>query len=122
MVAAQAIAMIDHALRGTPLPDMGPRQSRVTMALNEWELWACANEMIRQHAFDAPIHAAMKADQMLERGDLDGAKHWQLIVHRINELLKEPEQRRQLISECPQWVESGHSVNQVVSGTRRRPQ
>lgn len=60
------------------------------MALSEWELWACANEMIHQHAFDAPIHAAMKADALLEQGDGAGAANWRLIVHRINELLKEP--------------------------------
>lgn len=60
------------------------------MAISEWELWACANEMIRQHALDAPIHAAMKADDLLEKGDLDGASHWQLIIHRIEELLKGP--------------------------------
>lgn len=64
------------------------------MALSEWELWACANEMIRQHALDAPIHAAMKADELLERGDFDGSKHWALIAHRINELLKGPSERR----------------------------
>lgn len=60
------------------------------MALSEWELWACANDMIRQYALDAPIHAAMKADALLEKGDIDGASHWQLIIHRIEELLKSP--------------------------------
>jgi len=60
------------------------------MTLTEWELWACANKMIQQHALDAPIHAAMKADALLERGDLEGAQHWRLIVHRIIELLKGP--------------------------------
>lgn len=58
--------------------------------LSEWELWACANEYIRHHGFDAPIHAAMRADELMERGDLDGARHWRLIVHRINELLSPP--------------------------------
>ncbi len=58
--------------------------------LTEWELWACANEMIRQHGLDASIHAAMKADELLERTDLDGARTWRLIVHRINELLASP--------------------------------
>jgi hypothetical protein len=57
--------------------------------LTEWELWACANECIRQHAFDAPIHAAMRADELLESGDRDGARNWRLIVHRINLLLAE---------------------------------
>lgn len=58
--------------------------------LSEWELWACANEAIRHHGFNAPIYAAMGADKLLERGDLDGAQHWRLIVHWINQLLSEP--------------------------------
>ena len=58
--------------------------------LTEWELWACANECIRQHGVDAPIHAAMRADKLLERGDMQGAQQWRLIVHRINELLATP--------------------------------
>ena len=60
--------------------------------LPEWELWACAHEMIRQHALDAPIRAAMRADELMEQADLDGAHNWRLIVHRINQLL-EPEGR-----------------------------
>jgi hypothetical protein len=39
---------------------------------------------------DAPIHAAMRADELLERGDLDGARAWRLIVARTRELLKPP--------------------------------
>jgi hypothetical protein len=58
--------------------------------LTEWEIWACANETIRQHGLDAPIFAAMRADELLEEGDSDGALTWQAIVHRINELLKGP--------------------------------
>jgi hypothetical protein len=60
--------------------------------LPEWELWACAHEMIRQHSLDAPIHAAMRADDLMEQADLDGAQNWRLIVHRINQLL-EPQGR-----------------------------
>ena len=58
--------------------------------LEDWELWACANEAIRQHELDAPVFAAMRADALLEKGDLDGARTWRLIVARINELLKRP--------------------------------
>jgi hypothetical protein len=57
--------------------------------LTDWELWACSNEMIRQHGFDAPIHAAMRADELLEDADLDGSRNWRLIVDRINKLLAE---------------------------------
>lgn len=56
--------------------------------LSESELWACANEQIRQQAFDAPIFAAMRADELFEQGDEAGAVAWRSIVTRINELLK----------------------------------
>jgi hypothetical protein len=58
--------------------------------LPERELLACAHEMIRQHALDAPIHAAMRADELMAQSDLDGAHNWQLIVRRINQLLEPP--------------------------------
>jgi hypothetical protein len=56
--------------------------------LPEWELWACAKEMIRQHGFDAPIRAAMRADELSKASDLDGSRNWRLIVHRINQLIE----------------------------------
>ena len=58
--------------------------------LPEWELWACANEAIRQHGLDAPIFAAMRADELLEKCDLDGSRNWRLIVARVNLLLTNP--------------------------------
>ena len=60
------------------------------LVLSEWELWACADEVIRQHGLDAPIFAAMRADKLLEQGEIDGAANWRLIVKRINELLEKP--------------------------------
>ena len=51
----------------------GPLQlNGLTMMLTEWYLWSCANEAIRQHQFDAPIFAAMRADELFEQGDEDG--------------------------------------------------
>lgn len=64
-----------------------PTTSKPAVMLTDWELWACANEAIKQHAFDAPIFAAMRADEMFEQGDEDGARTWRQIVKRINELL-----------------------------------
>ena len=58
--------------------------------LTDWELWACANEAIRQHGADAVIHAAMRADALLESGDLDGVAIWRLIISRIETLLAPP--------------------------------
>ncbi len=35
---------------------------------------------------DAPIHAAMRADEMLEKGDLDGYAVWKRILRAVDEL------------------------------------
>ena len=40
-----------------------------------------------QHGEDAPIHAAMRADELMAKGDLDGQAIWRLILKAIDELL-----------------------------------
>lgn len=40
------------------------------------------------HSQDAPIIAAMKADELMVGGDLEGARTFRAIVRRINELLE----------------------------------
>lgn len=58
--------------------------------LSDWELWACANEQLRQHGENASIFAAMRADELLEESDLDGVRNWLLIIDRIEQLLARP--------------------------------
>ena len=58
--------------------------------ITECELWSCANHYIRQHGEDAPIVAAMRADELLAQGDLEGSRTFQSIVRRINQLLEAP--------------------------------
>jgi hypothetical protein len=58
--------------------------------ISDWELWACANEMIRQHGEDAGTFAAMRSDALLDEGDTDGARAWRLICGRIDQLLLAP--------------------------------
>jgi hypothetical protein len=58
--------------------------------LTEWELWACANHFVEKHQADAPIMAAMRADELLAEGDFDGVRAFNAIVRRINQLLEEP--------------------------------
>jgi hypothetical protein len=62
--------------------------------LTEWELWACAQRMVDDHGADAPIHAAMRADELLENGDQEGCSTWVLIMHRTKELLAGPRDTR----------------------------
>ncbi len=51
------------------------------------DVYRSAKLLIDQHGTEAPIHAAMKADDMLERGDMDGAAVWRRILKAVKELL-----------------------------------
>ncbi len=53
---------------------------------SDLDIYRTANELIKQHGEDAPIHAAMRADEMLEAGDLDGQSTWKQILKTIEEL------------------------------------
>ncbi len=51
------------------------------------DIYRSAQALIKQHGQDAPIHAAMRADALLEKGDLDGYAVWKRIVKAVGELL-----------------------------------
>ncbi len=50
------------------------------------DIWRSAQVLVKQHGEDAPIHAAMRADAMLEAGDLDGLAVWKRILKAVEEL------------------------------------
>jgi hypothetical protein len=58
--------------------------------LSEWELWACANHYIAQHGEDAAVIAALRCDELQAACDHDGARNYQAIIARINQLLEPP--------------------------------
>ena len=41
---------------------------------------------MKQHGEDAPLHAAMRADAMIEKGELDGYAVWKRILRAVEEL------------------------------------
>ncbi len=49
-------------------------------------VYRTANELIEQHGEDAPIHAAMRADELMEAGDMEGEAVWLRIVKAVEEL------------------------------------
>ena len=51
------------------------------------DIYQTANELIKQHGEDAPIHAAMRADELLDAGDMDGQAVWKLILAAVDELM-----------------------------------
>ena len=55
---------------------MSPR----TGVTSDLDIQRTANLLIMQHDDKAPIHADMRADSMLEAGDLDGQAVWKRII------------------------------------------
>ncbi len=51
------------------------------------DIYRSAQALIKRHGADAPIEAAMRADAMLEAGDLDGYAAWKRIIKAVEELL-----------------------------------
>ena len=51
------------------------------------DIYRVANLLVKRHGTDAPVEAAMRADAMLDKGDLDGYAVWKRIVKAVGELL-----------------------------------
>ena len=50
------------------------------------DIYRSAQVLVKRHGQDAPIHAAMRADDMLEAGDLNGLAVWKRILQAVEEL------------------------------------
>ena len=55
--------------------------------ITERELWACAQHFVQRYAADAPVFAALRADELLAAGEMEGARTFNAIVRRIEALL-----------------------------------
>ncbi len=53
------------------------------------DIYRSANELIKQYGDAADIEAAMRADELMEAGDMEGRAVWLGIVKAIEELLSE---------------------------------
>ena len=60
-----------------------------SVPISDRELWACACKVIDMHGAGAELHAAMRADELLAGGDLDGQRVWKAILARIVEWRRE---------------------------------
>ena len=58
--------------------------------LSDWELWACANETLKQHGERAPVFVAERIGALVVAGDVAGMETWKAIAARINELSESP--------------------------------
>ena len=56
---------------------------------SDLDIYRSANERIKQHGDAADIEAAMRADELMEAGDMEGEAVWLRIGKAIEELLSE---------------------------------
>jgi len=49
-------------------------------------IYQSAQVLVKRHGQDAPIHAAMRADALLDVGDLEGYAVWKQILRAVGEL------------------------------------
>lgn len=52
----------------------------------EIDIWRTAKLMIDKHGEDAAIQAAMRADELMAAGDMDGRAVWFRIIRAIEDL------------------------------------
>ncbi len=50
------------------------------------DIYRSASVLVKRHGEDAPIEAAMRADAMLQAGDLGGLAVWRRILRAVEEL------------------------------------
>ena len=53
---------------------------------SDLDIYRSANVLIRERGEDAAIEAAMRADAMMDKGDLDGCAVWKRIVRAVEEI------------------------------------
>ncbi len=54
--------------------------------ISNLDIFRSANTLVKRYGNDAPIHAATRADAMLDKGDLDGFSVWKRILWAVEEL------------------------------------
>ena len=51
------------------------------------DTYRSAHLLIKRHGDDAPIEAAMRADELMEAGDMEGVAVWLRVIRAIEEML-----------------------------------
>ncbi|QDX25171.1 hypothetical protein FPZ54_03435 [Sphingomonas suaedae] len=54
--------------------------------IDDREIWACANLLLKQHGDQAWFVAAQRADELLARGEMRGHSVYLRIIDRIRQL------------------------------------
>jgi hypothetical protein len=55
--------------------------------MTDWELWACAHQVLSQHGERAPVFIAERISAMVLADNLDGMRVWKEIALRAANLM-----------------------------------
>jgi hypothetical protein len=55
--------------------------------VTDLDVYRTAQLLVRQHGLDAPLHASLQHDALLEQGDLEGRAVWKRVLTTIDALL-----------------------------------
>ncbi len=54
---------------------------------SDLDIYRTANVLVKKHGADAPTHAAMRADELLEAGDMEGCAVLKRVLKTVEEML-----------------------------------
>lgn len=57
------------------------------------DVFRAASLLVSRHGEDAPVHAAMRHDELLSSGDIEGADVWKRILKAIDEIRRTERQQ-----------------------------
>jgi hypothetical protein len=60
--------------------------TKITPIIDDPDIWRAANLLLKRHSTDAETVAAMRADELLATGDVEGCLVWKRILAAITEL------------------------------------
>ena len=60
--------------------------STVAVMVSDFDIYRSAKLLVDQHGEDAATHAAMEADKLMAKGDMEGAATWKRVIAAIEEL------------------------------------
>ena len=71
------------------MPTVARSENSAAM-LSDWELFAVAKKLIKEHGLEAADAALRRADDLAKRGDLDGEAVWLAVGRKIELVLADP--------------------------------
>lgn len=65
-----------------------PATESAALMVSDIDIWRTAHTLVEQYGDHAPLHAAMRCDELLAQGDIEGRNAWLKILGAIGELLR----------------------------------